>query len=146
MDLAEWRRQDIGQACREYARRFPDRIAFWDQSILNAVLWQRRTRLDKTWNLEPPDSLRRHALYPLARIVDANVHYVGAGKPWLEANPFGHFYHACAAEIASLIPPELAQRRPQPGDAAERWQYFAQRAFRNYGGIAQRGVRTLFGR
>ena len=146
MDLAEWRRQDIGQACREYARRFPDRIAFWDQSILNAVLWQRRTRLDKTWNLEPPNSLRRLALYPRAHTIDANVHYVGAGKPWLEANPFGHFYHACAAEIASLIPPELAPRRPQPGDAAERWQYFAQRAFRNYGGIARRGVRTLFGR
>ena len=146
IDLAEWRRQEISQACREYARRFPEHLAFWDQSILNAVLWQRRTPLDSTWNQTSQDSLARLALYPRARTIDANVHYVGAGKPWLEMQPFQHFYQLYAAEIAPLIPAELAARRTSPGDAAKRWRYFANRAFRNYAGSARRGVRKLLRR
>ena len=146
INLAAWRQQNISQACLEYTRRFPDRIVFHDQTILNAVLWRRWTPFDETWNLPSEGSLGYFALYPLARSIDANVHYLSAGKPWLEMNPFQHFYQAFAAEIAPLLPAELAPRRVLPGETAKRWRYFAQRAYRHYGRSAKRGVRRLLGR
>ena len=49
-------------------------MVFWDQTVLNAVLWNRWADLDMQWNRAPEHTLGRFSLYPLGRARGENIH------------------------------------------------------------------------
>ena len=74
MDLQAWRAEDIGRRALEYARRYWQRVYFWDQEGLNATLAGRWAPLDPAWNWSP--SLGAPGVE--ARL----IHFTGNLKPW----------------------------------------------------------------
>ena len=143
LNLAEWRRQDIDDACLAYVRSFPDRLRWHDQSILNAVLWNRWSALDRTWNLPSELTLGTFALYPLVGRRDVNVHYTGSQKPWSTMHPLEYFYRRAAAEIAHLVPAERLLRPRHASECLPQAYFFAQRAYWHYGGFCKRAIRQM---
>ena len=119
LNLAAWRRLEIDRACRTYVSRFPDRLRWHDQTVLNAVLWNRWTPLASAWNLPPERTLNRYQPYPIVRARAVNVHYIGKDKPWSAMQPLDYFYRELAAEIVARVPEALALRKPG------RWEWFA---------------------
>jgi lipopolysaccharide biosynthesis glycosyltransferase len=76
IDLAEWRRQNLGSRAIAFATANPDRVEFVDQDALNWVVGSRWTPLNVKWNFHPPDDVSR-AMFDKATI----VHYTTAIKP-----------------------------------------------------------------
>ena len=140
MNLDAWRRQGVETACQEYMRRFPDRLPFRDQSVLNPLLWNQWVPLERAWNAAPENTLGRFALYPLRLARNVNVHYVGH-KPWDKRNPFEGYYWREVARIAALVPPEFAVRPGWTGGDVSHWaRYFVTRAYYHYGGFCKHAV------
>jgi lipopolysaccharide biosynthesis glycosyltransferase len=82
VDLAAWRRDGTGALALGHVRRNADRVFFWDQEGLNAVLAGRVGLVDPRWN--------RNAAC-LTGPGDAWIlHFAGALKPW--AFPRTHPY------------------------------------------------------
>lgn len=52
VNLAYWREHGVAQACMDYYRRYPERIVFNDQDLLNCVLHDRKRLLDVKWNVQ----------------------------------------------------------------------------------------------
>jgi lipopolysaccharide biosynthesis glycosyltransferase len=80
IDLALWRRDRVGDRALDYVRQHRDRVYFWDQEGLNAVLAGQWGELDPRWNYNasiPPDSTRTGRGDPWI------VHFAGNLKPWL---------------------------------------------------------------
>lgn len=50
IDLARWRREEIGPRCLEVLRRHREHVLWWDQYALNVVLAGRWRPLDPRWN------------------------------------------------------------------------------------------------
>ena len=144
INLAAWRRQGIDDACRAYIQRFPDRLPWADQSVLNAVLWKRWRELEEAWNLAPERTLGPLEPYPLVRRKDVNVHYVGREKPWLEMSPFEYFYWDAAEEIIPLAPDAFPARTSIPRETMKRLRYFAYRGYLIYGSFCKRKLLKLF--
>lgn len=88
IDVAAWRREDLGERALAYLDEHPGDISLFDQDALNAVVAGRWLRLDTTWNVtgywRKPD--RRTGAY--ANILDTAAirHFTGDGKPW-DARP-----------------------------------------------------------
>ena len=143
INLAEWRRQGIDDACREYIERFPDRLQWCDQSVLNAVLWKRWQPLETAWNLAPEQTLGPLEPYPFVRRKDVNVHYVGREKPWLEMHPLEYFYWEAAAGIVPLTPDAFAARAGISREPMKRLRYFAYRGYLVYGSFCKRTLLKL---
>ena len=141
MNLAEWRRQGVDEACRAYVSRFPDRVRWHDQSVLNAVLWDRWSPLDRTWNLPSELTLGTFALYPVVGKKDVNVHYTGRQKPWSKMHPLEHFYQQAAAKFAHRLPGERLLRKKEPRERLHHLHFFARRAYWHYGGLCKRVLR-----
>lgn len=79
IDLSLWRRDDIGRRALEYVRRYRDRVFFWDQEGLNAVLAGRWGTLDRRWNHNVSVPTRS------GRAGEAEswiLHFAGNLKPW----------------------------------------------------------------
>lgn len=81
IDLALWRRDRVGDRALEYVRRHRDRVYFWDQEGLNAVLAGLWGPLDPRWNhnVSVPGatrSARREERDPWI------IHFAGNVKPW----------------------------------------------------------------
>lgn len=78
IDVDLWRREQVMERAFDYLRRFGDRVFFWDQEALNAVLTGRWGRLDPRWNWNPiVDCLTNFPADPFI------VHFSGNLKPWL---------------------------------------------------------------
>lgn len=82
IDLALWRRDRVCERALEYVRRHSDRVYFWDQEGLNAVLAGLWGLLDARWNhnVSVPAGATPSA-------ADAGrdpwiVHFAGSLKPW----------------------------------------------------------------
>jgi hypothetical protein len=81
IDLALWRRDRVGDRALEYVRRHRDRVYFWDQEGLNAVLAGLWGPLDPRWN---------HNVSVPAGTTSASrvvrdpwiIHFAGNVKPW----------------------------------------------------------------
>ncbi|HZR84104.1 MAG TPA: glycosyltransferase family 8 protein [Candidatus Binatia bacterium] len=77
-DVAAWRRDDVAGRARDYLRRYADRVFFWDQEALNAVLAGHWGALDARWNWHATgDRLARRAAPP-----PWILHFSGNLKPW----------------------------------------------------------------
>lgn len=145
MDLAAWRRENVAALCADYARRYPDRQVFQDQSVLNAVLWNSWTPLERPWNCFPEHTIGRFSLYPLGRVRDTNLHYVFA-KPWQQRHPWGWYYWEQMDQIAALVPPRCTVRPRWERKPLGRWAFiFGQRAYLHYGGFVKHEVLGALG-
>jgi lipopolysaccharide biosynthesis glycosyltransferase len=49
VDLAAWRGDEVGVKAREYLLNYADRVYFWDQEALNAVLAGKWGEMDLQW-------------------------------------------------------------------------------------------------
>ncbi len=144
MNLDAWRRQGVEAACQEYMRRFPDRLPFRDQSVLNPLLWNHWAPLERAWNSAPENTMGRFALYPVLPARNVNVHYVGY-KPWHKRNPFERYYWNEMARIAALVAPEITVRPRWTGADVSHWtRYFVKRAYYHYGGFCKHAVLKWF--
>jgi len=86
IDLTKWRASRIAAEALDYLRRHHDRVFFWDQEALNAVLARRWQQVDDQWNWSA--NLGRIARNG-SRSTNGNghasriVHFVGNIKPWI---------------------------------------------------------------
>lgn len=62
IDLAAWRREDMGKACAEYYRSHYESIVFNDQDILNGLLHDRKLFVGLQWNVQDGFFRRRDTL------------------------------------------------------------------------------------
>jgi lipopolysaccharide biosynthesis glycosyltransferase len=143
MNLKKWRQDDVEGKCADFIRHFPNEIRWWDQSVLNAVLWQNWEPLDDRWNFLVDHSLRKLDLYPWKLSRDINAHYLGPDKPWLGFNPYRHFFDAYYSQILDLVPAEIAPCRPRITDALRRIGFYARRSCQNYGSFCKQGLLRL---
>ena len=81
IDLALWRRDRIGERALDYVREHRDRVYFWDQEGLNAVLSGLWGEVDPRWNhnVSIPTEARAGRTPGDSFI----VHFAGNLKPWL---------------------------------------------------------------
>jgi lipopolysaccharide biosynthesis glycosyltransferase len=101
IDLLLWREQGISQRALEYLRDYGDRVYFWDQEALNAVLAGRYAELDPRWNRHP-------SLEHVPRIKNGSdgpsgiVHFTGHLKPWnlSRESPSHRLYQSYLARTA----------------------------------------------
>jgi lipopolysaccharide biosynthesis glycosyltransferase len=81
IDLLGWRNQAVSQRSQEYLREHGDRVYFWDQEALNAVLSGRWGELDRRWNRHP--SLEQMpGMRNGADVRSGVAHFSGHLKPW----------------------------------------------------------------
>jgi lipopolysaccharide biosynthesis glycosyltransferase len=90
IDMARWREQDVGRRSLEYVKTYGDRIYFWDQEALNAVLAGKWGELDECWNQHPwlnhlPGQSRPGSASATAKEASETkgiLHFSGNLKPW----------------------------------------------------------------
>ncbi|MEP7365848.1 MAG: glycosyltransferase family 8 protein [Acidobacteriota bacterium] len=143
IDLAAWRSLDVLSRSMAYLSDYGDRIYFWDQEALNAVLSGRWREIGASWNFHP--ALEHvHGI----RIGEPGiVHFSGNLKPWRFAGANEHRvrYRSFLAQTAWAAEP--LQREWRDGILewyecsplrrilypAEQWATMAQRFFTRAG-------------
>lgn len=75
VNLEAWRAQQVSARSFDYLRQYRERVYFWDQEALNAVLSGHWRPLDARWN--------RHPAYSPASEQPWILHFSGDLKPWL---------------------------------------------------------------
>lgn len=91
IDLDRWRAERVSERAMEYLTRYRQRVCFWDQEGLNAVLVGRWKPLDARWNVIASVAGRsfyrpRHLDPQTYRVMVSDpwiVHYAGTWKPWI---------------------------------------------------------------
>lgn len=86
INLRKWRHSRVATEAIAYLRRFHDRVFFWDQEALNAVLARHWTQVDERWNwsanldrLSGSNSRSGNGIGERSRI----IHFNGNLKPWV---------------------------------------------------------------
>lgn len=87
IDLKKWRQANMGKQLTQYLDGNRDKIKYWDQDVLNAVLINKWKILGKQWNY-----ITRYT-YP-EKVEPVIIHYAGQNKPWTVGyeDPYGHYY------------------------------------------------------
>jgi lipopolysaccharide biosynthesis glycosyltransferase len=87
IDVSQWRKDDVAACALRYLKTYRDRVFFWDQEALNAVLANQWGELDSGWNRHP--TVREFVAGPKrgggARHCATEmriVHFSGNLKPW----------------------------------------------------------------
>lgn len=78
INLMFWRQYDVSEMAIAFARDNSDKVKYWDQDTLNAILVNRWTELSGVWNLQCWNSDK----FVLGTKDAAIVHFVGNTKPW----------------------------------------------------------------
>lgn len=85
VNVEKWRREGIHNKVLNFIRNYPDRIKFWDQDGLNAILYGKWKVLPIKWNVQhnyffPEENQKKYAEIILDPAI---VHFSGDGlKPW----------------------------------------------------------------
>lgn len=88
INLKFWREHDIAQACIDYFHKYPERILYNDQDLLNSVLYKDKKLIDIKWNVQ--DAFYRPGSYIIKERNKQNIesllhpvvlHYTNR-KPW----------------------------------------------------------------
>ena len=88
INLSYWREHDIAQACIDYFHKYPERILYNDQDLLNSILYKDKKLIDIKWNVQ--DAFYRSASHIIRegnkKEIDALLHPVilhyTNRKPW----------------------------------------------------------------
>jgi lipopolysaccharide biosynthesis glycosyltransferase len=143
MNLGKWRQQDIAGKCADFTRRFPEEVKWWDQSVLNAVLWKNWQPLDAGWNTLVDHTLGRLDLFPFPLARNVNAHYLGPDKPWLAFNPYQQYFGSIFSEIAHLVPDNMVPYPINGKDVFKRARFFMRRSYLNYGSFCKQTLKQL---
>ena len=117
IDLAQWRRENIGRQALEFAETNPERLTFNDQCALNWILRSRWMALDRKWNmmtqyLGKATESGFEFSYPLSPVGRSAkiVHFNEPGRPWLymSDHPFKQEYlrHLAVTPWRDYRPPD----------------------------------------
>jgi lipopolysaccharide biosynthesis glycosyltransferase len=95
INLDYWKQNSVYERAVEFMRNNPDKLNYYDQDALNAILVHRWINLPAIWNEHalstpgPPALRNKHIVNP------AIVHFVGDDKPWRwsSKHPFKREYH-----------------------------------------------------
>lgn len=52
IDLDYWRKHNIAHACIDYFHKYPERIIYNDQDLLNCILYRNKVSVDLCWNVQ----------------------------------------------------------------------------------------------
>ena len=100
--MRKWREENISFQVKEFIREYPEKITYWDQDALIAVLHDRWKELAPKWNQQVSWFSRTSDSVPwtsdifLEALRDpAIVHYAAWSKPWhyMNAHPFKRDYY-----------------------------------------------------
>ncbi len=88
INLNYWRQHDMANACVEYYHKYPERLLFNDQDLLNAILHKDKTLVDLKWNVQDgfyrnPKTMTQEWKNKFADVLKHPVilHYTNR-KPW----------------------------------------------------------------
>jgi lipopolysaccharide biosynthesis glycosyltransferase len=90
INLQFWRENNVPDGAVSFIKNNPERVQYWDQDALNAILVHRWVELSSCWNWQD----WQHKFIPGAGTEPAIVHFITADKPWQWSNkhPFKHEY------------------------------------------------------
>lgn len=88
LNLPIWRKLKISERAIEFIKANPEKITFWDQDGLNAILKGNWLKLDYKWNLQsqlfdvPVHYIESSSVFKNALKDPAIIHYSSKFKPW----------------------------------------------------------------
>lgn len=102
LNLPLWRLDNLTEKILCYARNYPEKLVYWDQDAMNAVLYNKWYQLPLRWNHQIhfndylnhlPDGGKASEM-KVAMANPAIVHFVGPEKPWhyLCCHPYKDLY------------------------------------------------------
>ncbi len=80
INVIKWKEFDVGWKVRSYLREYPERISFWDQDALNAILYDKFLVLSERYNVMI--FLQSNRIPRTYRNLPVILHYIGQKKPW----------------------------------------------------------------
>jgi len=89
IDLSRWRNEDVAGRAFQYLHKYRDRVYFWDQEALNAVLTEEWEEISAKWNWHPLlnqflNSTGKRKTTGIPFREDPQIlHFSGNLKPWL---------------------------------------------------------------
>lgn len=88
INLDYWRKHNITKACIDYYQKYPERILFNDQDLLNSVLHKDKILIDLCWNVQDgfyrtPKVVSKEWKYKFVEVLKNPIilHYTNR-KPW----------------------------------------------------------------
>ena len=89
INLKYWREHHVEEALREFYRKYPERIVYNDQDLLNAVLYDKKVMVSARWNVQGMFYKRKLVLsehyekeHLDAALHPYVIHYTSRKKPW----------------------------------------------------------------
>lgn len=84
INLDYWRKHEFVQKLLQFIRENPDKLLYWDQDALNALMYNKVTFLPVNWNVQ---SVMFELSEQDRKLVEAKknpyiIHFTGATKPW----------------------------------------------------------------
>ncbi len=117
VNLAAWGAENFGARALAFMAEESEHLLYWDQDVLNALLWNRWAALPPRWNTMPALARedRTHWLYPddlvdAALAEPAILHYATHRKPW-EAGYDGPWGQAWRDALAWTVWKDWRPRR-----------------------------------
>jgi lipopolysaccharide biosynthesis glycosyltransferase len=136
VDVARWRAEGVGRRAAAYLAQTGDRVCYYDQEALNAVLAGAWGALDRRWNTNPSlgwllrGSDRANGTAPGLAAPPWIAHFTGHLKPWAYGGrgPFHTLYYRYVDETpwAGWRPPPSWVGRAvarYEASAVRRWLY-----------------------
>lgn len=115
IDTTLWRRDRTAQRALEYLRKYRERVFFWDQEALNAVLSGLWNVVDPQWNWSANLIRLSASRHDETHVLPSIMHFNGNLKPWLvaENGTIGSLYSRTLAETAwkDWRPPQTSRSR-----------------------------------
>ena len=83
VNLDAWRKDNVPQKCKDFFRKYPERIKFNDQDLLNIILRNSKLHVDETWNMQDAFYRTKNTkkINPESLNNPMIVHYTNR-KPW----------------------------------------------------------------
>ncbi|NUN65846.1 glycosyltransferase family 8 protein [Pseudanabaena biceps] len=101
MNINKWRENNVSQQVIDFISNYQEKIIWWDQDSLNAVLYQKWLSLPLKWNLQTNffdvnvSKCARGLELREAIAKPAIIHYTGMHKPWdyIDNHPYKQEYY-----------------------------------------------------
>ena len=102
VNLTRWRNTCIAEKCLHFINKFPEKIEYWDQDALNAMLYNKWLPLHPKYNMQGPLFMKGFTSYygdpdELQEAIKQPtiIHYSAPQKPWhyLSYHPYTQEYY-----------------------------------------------------
>lgn len=85
INLKKWREDEVEAKLYDYLAKYPERLVYQDQDLLNAVIYEKTKFVDLRWNsqfIENTYLQKRDETYFNSLMKPGIIHYIGRDKPW----------------------------------------------------------------